>query len=63
MVEAYASTEAEFLDVIGAKVFEIFLLAIHSHPSTNGKERNISKKIRRETARRRDENTAHSMGG
>ncbi len=37
MEEAYASTEAEFLDVIGTKVFTIFLLAIHSHPSTNGK--------------------------
>jgi hypothetical protein len=24
--------EAEFLDVIGAKVFRVFLLAIHSHP-------------------------------
>ena len=24
-------TEAEFLDVIGTKVFRVFLLAIHSH--------------------------------
>jgi hypothetical protein len=26
-----ASTEAEFLDVIGTKVLRVFLLAIHSH--------------------------------
>ncbi len=25
--------EADFLDVIGTKVFRVFLLAIHSHPS------------------------------
>ena len=24
--------EAEFMDVIGTKVFRVFLLAIHSHP-------------------------------
>ncbi len=27
--------EAEFLDVIGTKVLEVFLLAIHSHLYTN----------------------------
>ncbi len=26
------STEAEFLDVIGAKVLRVFHLSIHSHP-------------------------------
>ena len=26
-----ATPEAEFLDVIGTKVFRVFLLAIHSH--------------------------------
>jgi hypothetical protein len=27
---------AEFLDIIGTKVLRVFLLAIHSHPYTNG---------------------------
>ncbi len=37
------SPEAEFLDVIGTKVFKVFFLAIHCHISTNGSPPSLSK--------------------